>query len=109
MALFLIAIFIALDHMHNTVFDFFYLSVTDPIDMTLTQLRLHHALTVADTIQSKVSNKRFRRDVGHGYLIADFSIAQIFVHDKGELIGRAKTGSTLYCTNDDGRRFFDKL
>src|SRR5690554_7492684 len=36
MALFLLTIFIMLYDMHDTVFDLLYLSITDPINMTLT-------------------------------------------------------------------------
>ena len=100
---------IALDNMHDAIFDSIHFGITDPVDMPLAQLRLHHGLAVTNTVQTEMADVRFGGHEGHRHLITDFPITQILVHDEGKLVGRSEAGSALHRTDDNRSRRFNEL
>ncbi len=77
------------------------LGVDDPFDVALPHLGFEHALGVADAADAEMADIGLRRHEGHRHLVADAPLAQVGVHDHGELVGRAEAGRALHRADHD--------
>ncbi len=77
------------------------LGVDDPFDVALAHLGFQHALGVADAADAEMADIGLRGHEGHRHLVADAPLAQVGVHDHGELVGRAEARSALHRADHD--------
>ena len=77
--------------------------------MSLTQLRLHEPLAVADAAQAHVADVRLARDERHRHAVAQLALAQIGVEDHRELVGRAEAARAGRRADDDRAGILQEL
>ena len=75
----------------------------------LAQFALKHATGITDTAQTKMSDIGLTGHQGHRNLVAQFTLAQIGIKNKGIFIGRAKTAGKRHGTDNDVPRVFQQF